>query len=348
MTSPASRSQRRSARPWRSTRSSRRGCADAGNARGIPLPEINLKQAWRIPSCEPLPNPNGSAPGWFVSRPDGGVAIALPGPPREMRPMWSNEVLPRLRDRGLGADMRGQHLPPDRHRRVGGGRGPWRGAAPPRRPRGRDVCPARGGRRADQSRSVPTASGRPPNDRVDAAAAIVRERLGEHIWAEGETTLGRGGRRAADRARLAARRRGDRHGGQVAALFGDVAVARLARIRPPDEARPPTRADDGARRAPRRSGMTPSRCRLAVREPAGAEVGLAVRVAAARRTAERRQVAVVTPTGEHRQTPGDLSRRPPMGRSRARPLRPLGDRCSTALAATGPQRRDAASGRRRR
>jgi nicotinamide-nucleotide amidase len=70
--------------------------------RGIPMPEINLKQAWRIPSCEALPNPNGSAPGWFVSRPDGGVAVALPGPPREMRPMWSEEALPRLRKRGLG------------------------------------------------------------------------------------------------------------------------------------------------------------------------------------------------------------------------------------------------------
>ena len=41
--------------------------------RGLPFPEMNLKQAWRIPSCEPLPNPNGSAPGWFVSRPDAGV-----------------------------------------------------------------------------------------------------------------------------------------------------------------------------------------------------------------------------------------------------------------------------------
>jgi nicotinamide-nucleotide amidase len=73
--------------------------------RGLPFPEINLKQAWRIPSCEPLANPNGSAPGWFVTRPDGGIAVAMPGPPREMGPMWSDEVLPRLRARGLGADV---------------------------------------------------------------------------------------------------------------------------------------------------------------------------------------------------------------------------------------------------
>ena len=31
--------------------------------RGMPFPEINLKQAWRIPSSEPLPNPNGERPG---------------------------------------------------------------------------------------------------------------------------------------------------------------------------------------------------------------------------------------------------------------------------------------------
>ena len=42
------------------------------------------------------PNPNGTAPGWWVDRPDGRVIVTLPGPPREMRPMWANEVLPRL------------------------------------------------------------------------------------------------------------------------------------------------------------------------------------------------------------------------------------------------------------
>ena len=73
--------------------------------RDIPFPEANIKQAWRIPSGESLPNPNGTAPGWFVSNADGRVAIALPGPPREMRPMWADHALPRLRTRGLGADV---------------------------------------------------------------------------------------------------------------------------------------------------------------------------------------------------------------------------------------------------
>jgi nicotinamide-nucleotide amidase len=70
--------------------------------RGIVLPEVNLKQAWRIPSATSIPNPNGTAPGWWVDRPDGRVAVLLPGPPRELRPMWRDWVLPRLHERGLG------------------------------------------------------------------------------------------------------------------------------------------------------------------------------------------------------------------------------------------------------
>jgi nicotinamide-nucleotide amidase len=73
--------------------------------RGHPFPSVNVKQAWRIPSATSLPNPNGTAPGWWVERPDGRVIVTLPGPPREMRPMWADEVLPRLVARGVGADL---------------------------------------------------------------------------------------------------------------------------------------------------------------------------------------------------------------------------------------------------
>ena len=70
--------------------------------RGIAMAALNLKQAWLIPSATTIPNPNGTAPGWWVDRPDGRVAVLLPGPPRELRPMWRDWVLPRLRERGLG------------------------------------------------------------------------------------------------------------------------------------------------------------------------------------------------------------------------------------------------------
>lgn len=78
--------------------------------RGIRFAEANLKQAWLIPSATALPNANGTAPGWWVERPDGRVVIALPGPPRELKGMWRDAVLPRLRDRGLGADRAAETL----------------------------------------------------------------------------------------------------------------------------------------------------------------------------------------------------------------------------------------------
>jgi nicotinamide-nucleotide amidase len=70
--------------------------------RNLPFPEANRKQAWRIPSATAIPNPNGTAPGWWVDCPGGRIIVALPGPPREMRPMWDGWVLPRLVERGLG------------------------------------------------------------------------------------------------------------------------------------------------------------------------------------------------------------------------------------------------------
>jgi len=58
-------------------------------------PESNLRQALRIASAEALPNPIGSAPGWWVDR-DGCVVVLMPGVPAEMRRMWGEQVVPRL------------------------------------------------------------------------------------------------------------------------------------------------------------------------------------------------------------------------------------------------------------
>jgi len=62
---------------------------------GREMPPHNIKQAWIIPSAEPLPNPRGTAPGWWVERGEETI-VALPGPPRELIPMWQNEVTPRI------------------------------------------------------------------------------------------------------------------------------------------------------------------------------------------------------------------------------------------------------------
>ena len=64
-------------------------------ARNFPMPERNLKQATLIPSAQALPNPLGTAPGWFVEK-DGHFIVAMPGVPREMYRMWEAEAVPRL------------------------------------------------------------------------------------------------------------------------------------------------------------------------------------------------------------------------------------------------------------
>ena len=69
--------------------------------RGTPMPETNVKQATLIPSAEAIPNPLGTAPGWWVEQ-DGRILVAMPGPPRELDRMWTFEVSPRLRERNRG------------------------------------------------------------------------------------------------------------------------------------------------------------------------------------------------------------------------------------------------------
>ena len=64
--------------------------------RSMQMPERNVKQAALIPSAQTLPNPVGSAPGWWVEK-DSHIIVAMPGVPREMYRMWEQEAIPRLR-----------------------------------------------------------------------------------------------------------------------------------------------------------------------------------------------------------------------------------------------------------
>ncbi len=68
---------------------------------GWPMTASNLKQCYVIEGAEVLPNPNGTAPGLWVA--DGRRRVALlPGPPREIRPMFEDHILPRLAGLGRG------------------------------------------------------------------------------------------------------------------------------------------------------------------------------------------------------------------------------------------------------
>ena len=157
--------------------------------RGMPFPEMNLKQAWLIPSATALANDNGTAPAWWVERPDGRIVVALPGPPREMRPIWKDAVLPRLQALGAGrdivhrtfrlagigesqlADMLGEDLLRATNPIV----------ATYARADAVDVrVSAVGGDAAE--------GGLPARSLVDAAAEHVLGLIGSYVWAEGETT----------------------------------------------------------------------------------------------------------------------------------------------------------------
>ena len=65
---------------------------------GLTMPERNSRQAMVIDGAAVLDNPNGTAPGLFLEHQGTSVAL-LPGPPREMKPMFENHVQPRLAEK---------------------------------------------------------------------------------------------------------------------------------------------------------------------------------------------------------------------------------------------------------
>ena len=69
--------------------------------RGIVMADANRKQALCIVGADCLVNPNGTAPGIYVPPRLNGksncAVFLLPGPPRELYPMYHQEIVPRLR-----------------------------------------------------------------------------------------------------------------------------------------------------------------------------------------------------------------------------------------------------------
>lgn len=262
--------------------------------RSLPFPEANRKQAWLIPSATAIPNDNGTAPGWYVQRPDSHLVVALPGPPREMRPMWDGWVLPRLTERGLGREIASVTL-----RLTGIGESAI----------------------ADRLGSLLEAGSRPMvatyarADAVDvriwahdepgvdpsgagAAAALVAtveariaELLEGHVWARGEVTWPSALAEALDARgwRLAAVEIGMR--GALLALLGEGLAERLASGESLAE-RPG--AADGRR-------ATLEDLARRARERSGADVGLAAE-ARARGGDTAVTVAVAMPDSTHRET----------------------------------------------
>ena len=71
-------------------------------ARGLRMPSVNRKQAMVPQGARVLANPRGTAPGLSIEH-DGRVIALLPGPPREMQPMFDELCAATLARRAGGA-----------------------------------------------------------------------------------------------------------------------------------------------------------------------------------------------------------------------------------------------------
>lgn len=276
---------------------------DLWRRRDTPFPELNLKQAWRIPSAEALPNPNGTAPGWFVRRPDGRVVIALPGPPREMRPMWTGHVLPRLEATGLGADVAVRT-----YRLMGIGESQLADRLGESLLRATNPIVATYARAEAVDVRI-SAKGDGPSsaeDLVEGAARSVLDLVGDHVWSTGETTWsGAIGNRLDELGwTLAIVEIGS--AGQLASLIGDASWLRFSEALAADAPVALAHGDDphgdaGGTEGP--DALKPDVLQdyaVRARELGGADVGLALR-ARPRHGDTAASVVVVTPTGVHRQ-----------------------------------------------
>lgn len=65
------------------------------------MPEKNSRQAMVIEGALVLDNPNGSATGMFLEHQNKYVVL-MPGPPREMKPMFENFIMPKLKTKAGG------------------------------------------------------------------------------------------------------------------------------------------------------------------------------------------------------------------------------------------------------
>ena len=285
--------------------------------RGMAFPELNLKQAWLIPSATSLANPNGTAPGWFVRRPDGRVIVALPGPPREMRPMWADEVLPRLEAIGLGGPVAART-----YRLAGIGESQVAELLGETMLRATNPLVATYARaEAVDVRISAVADGdRSAEDLVDAAAEAVLGHLGAYVWATGETSWSDAIEERLKELGWTVSAVEIGTGGTLGTLFGELAALRFDEsiaLDAPAAIAHGTPAADGTEAPDGGEEQVHDLVRYAhrARELGGSEVGLAVR--ARPRTGDLAvSIAVATPAGDrHVQRAVFLTGQ--MGRSRA-------------------------------
>jgi nicotinamide-nucleotide amidase len=262
--------------------------------RGAPMPDANRKQAWLIDGAEALHNAHGSAPGWWVNRPDGRIVIALPGPPREMFPMWREQALPRLQSGSLGVEHASRTM-----RLTGIGESALVDLI------GEDVLRAASPQvatyaRADAVDVVVSAysDGRlTARQAVDQMVSLLREKLGRYVFAEGDETWADALGRVIGSRSLSVVEIGT--AGHVAALLGSAPYVTFAELL--------TSPTDVARAA-----SHPGHYAEQVREFGKADIGLAVHARQTRDTHVRVAVADASGVVELQRTAfmaGDEGRR---------------------------------------
>jgi nicotinamide-nucleotide amidase len=247
--------------------------------RGMDFPEMNLKQAWLVPSATAIPNANGTAPGWWVKRSDGGLIVALPGPPSEMRPMWDGWVLPRLEEPGMGRETEHRTL-----RLMGIGESQAAAELGEELLRATNPSVATYARQdaVDVRISAVAADGRRAKALADEAEGVVLERLGAHVWARGATSWPEAIQAELDRLGWSLATVETGTGGSLATLLGAIDALRHAEVRrDPADVSVESEAESTRRRQ-------------------ATEVALAVRIAS-RGDDTAVSVAVATDAGVHRE-----------------------------------------------
>jgi nicotinamide-nucleotide amidase len=253
--------------------------------RGLPFPEMNLKQAWLIPAATALPNPNGTAPGWWVERPDGGLVVCLPGPPREMQPMWTDHVLPRLVDRGAGVDTASRTL-----RLAGIGESQLADLLGEELLRAQDPVVATYARADAVDIRISSRGDAAAGDRVAATSARIIALVGDHVWSDGATTWPEAVGVALAERGLSLAVVEVATGGALASLLGDRPWLRLTESLADDAPAAASHRDPAGLEALARSGI----------HVGGAAVGMAVR-ARPRGADTAVSVVVVGPDWVHRE-----------------------------------------------
>ena len=154
--------------------------------RGYEMPDTILRQADVPAGATPLPNANGTAPGLLLEK-GGKIALALPGPPNELIPMFEASVFPFLREKTAGQRtvIRSRVL-----RVVGVGESLVEEKV---RDLMRDANPSVAPYAKTGEVHLRVTSKAPTEAEADALnagrVAQIRERLGDAVYAEGETTL---------------------------------------------------------------------------------------------------------------------------------------------------------------